>query len=116
MRELERARFIRAHRSWARRGFVWRVALPLCLLSGVSSLGVLGKHEQRAGAARLEQPALEELFAAAALVSPQASRRKFSKSARSEDGLWRVSRNRNNLILNEKAQRKLLSHAPVENK
>jgi len=91
------------------------VALALCFLSGVSSLGLLGKHERRVGAALLEQPALEKLFRAAALESPPASRREFLKSARSEDGLWRVSSNGNNLILNDEAQRKLLNRAPMEN-
>ena len=115
MREIERTRLIRAKLSWTRRRFVRRVALSFCFLSGVISLGFLGKPDPGVDAARLKQAESERLIPQATVVWPQALHPGFSKSARAEDGLWRVSGNRNKLILNEKAQRKLLNHAPLEN-
>jgi len=101
MREIERTRLIRAKLSWTRRRFVRRVALSFCFLSSVISLGFLGKPDPGVDAARLKVP--------------QAPHREFAKSARAADGLWRSSANRNKLSLNEKAQRELLNHAPMEN-
>src|SRR4051812_17362023 len=124
MREVERTAFGRARRSHTRGRFVCRVALVLCLLSGLTIIGLLDEHDLRVGAARLKPAGSER--STATVVRPRSLPRESLKSVRSADGLWRTSdESRSKLIdagpnfhsrtiLNETAQRKVLSRAPME--
>src|SRR5688572_20017751 len=127
MREVDRTRLIQANRCRVRRRFVCRLAMVLCLLSGVATFGFLGERNLRGNllvsAARPEQAGLGKLIPPASVVgrregdtgvSPvieaqdaRATSRlaKLSKSDRSQDDLWR---------LQKKSAKKTISAGAIE--
>ena len=121
MREVDRTRLLQANRSRVRRRFVCRLKLVLCFFSGVVGFTLLCERNLRIGAARAEPRGLP-----VSVVESAASRREILKSDRFEDGIWRPTEKTSSagvdsgrkfhrtLILNESAQRKLLSRAPME--
>lgn len=138
MREISRTRLSQANRSRVRRRFICRLALVLCLLSSVVGFSFFFEHNLAAhlnvSAARREHSERGKLISPASAVESVTSRQEILKevlkSDRSEDGIWRPieksASKRNStsvaagrkfhrpLSLNEAAQRKLLSHAPME--
>ena len=127
MREVDRPRLVRANPRRVRRRVVFRMTLALCLLVGAAGLASLAESYLRVGSARSKADGIQRRSAIATISSaeniaaPIGSRRTLSDQT--EDVLWRssdVQRNKNAptqhhiLNLNERAQRKLLSHAPLE--
>ena len=152
MREVDRTGLIQPDRTRARRHFVRRRAVVLCLLSGVAGVMLLTERDLRVTAERPRQTGLAELIAPPSFVGPVGSPReggtgvspiiaaqdvratshqaKILSTKRSKDGLWREKEKfgrkeasvrteagpkfYRTISLNETAQRKLLSHAPME--
>ena len=126
MREITRSPLIQSNRMKIRRSFVCRLAMVLCLVTGVAGFALLFQHNIRVSAARREKR--ERVVAPVA--QGRESRLTLLKTDQSEDGLWRLKEKRGagrtgvgieadpkfyqTVTLNETAQRKLLSHAPME--
>jgi reprolysin-like metallo-peptidase family M12B len=138
MREVDRTRLIQANRSRVRRIFVYRLAMVLCLLSGVLGFTLLSEPNLHGNllvsAARNELPGPGNLTPLVSGVGSVASRGTLLKSelaeAEAQDDLWRLRETSDSkrsstgveasrkfyraLSLNETALRELLSHAPRE--
>jgi hypothetical protein len=95
MREVDRTRLIQANRIKVCRRFICRLAMVLCLLSGVVGFTLLFERTLRISSARPKQ-ALGRQAGLIKLIPPErisllvASRRELVKSDRSEDDLWRL--------------------------
>jgi hypothetical protein len=128
----DRTRLIPANPRVRRRS-VRRITIVLCFLLGMASSSVLFERNSAVGPGRPKQPAFGKLIAAESkqsrrprnepttVVEPVA----LHETDRSDDGLWRVSETDSNgstqiksgrkvYSLNDVAQKRLLSHAPME--
>lgn len=136
MREVDRTRLFQANRRKVCRHFVCRLAMVLCLLSGVASFSALSEHNSGADAARRETEVVGEQAGFGKLTGTHSSgvltyeHASGLRTDRSEDGLWsareKSGRKRSNahvhagakfyqaVSLNETAARQLLSQARIE--
>src|SRR2546430_15488070 len=134
MREMN-TRLTQAKRIRVRRRFVCRPALVLYLLSGVVGFTLWSERNLPVGSARPKQSLgrraeLGTLIPLVSALESAAARREILKSDRSEDGIWRPTEKSASkrmsaevdggrkfyraLSLDEAAQKKLLSRAPME--
>jgi hypothetical protein len=126
MREIDRTRVVRAGRSRMHQGFSASLAAVLCLLFSVVGTSFLSEVDLRVSAVQPLQNAAETSTRSAIKLSGQVSvDQGLIKSDQSEDDLWRAREvgikrtgpgreSYRAVSLNEFAQRKLLSHAPME--
>ena len=114
-----------------------RVTMVLCLLLAIVSFSLMFEPNSAIGPSRSKQTGFGKLISPeskqfrgtepTSVVEPLAPRRGLLKSDRSDDGLWRVSEKSDSsgstgiksgpkfyLSLNDVAQKRLLSHAPME--
>ena len=126
MREIDRTRVVRAGRGRMHQGFSASLAAVLCLLFSVVGTSFLPEVDLRVSAVQPLQNAAETSTRSAIKLSGQVSvDQGLIKSDQSEDDLWRAREvgikrtgpgreSYRAVSLNEFAQRKLLSHAPME--
>jgi uncharacterized protein (TIGR03437 family) len=123
MREIDRTRFVRADRRGVYRGFSGLLIVTLCLFFSVAGTSSLPKLDSQASA--VQNAAETSTRSAIKLSGPVSVDQALGKSERSEGDLWRAREVGikksgagrefyRTVTLNEVAQRKLLSHAPME--